>query len=77
MIVYKDIIKKLKEAGYTVTRIRAEKLISESTMSRIRRGESISTNTIDIVCKLTGCKVEDILEYVSDEAKKREEKEEA
>lgn len=67
MIVYKDIIKKLKEAGYTATRIREEKLISESTMSRIRRGESISTNTIDIVCKLTGCKVEDILEYVSDE----------
>lgn len=67
MIVYKDIIKKLKEAGYTASRIREEKLISESTMSRIRRGESISTNTIDIVCKLTGCKVEDILEYVSDE----------
>lgn len=66
MIVYKDIIKKLADAGYPVSRLRKENIIPQSTLTRIRRNEDINTKTINTVCRLLNCKVEDILEYVED-----------
>lgn len=66
MIVYKDIIKKLADADYPVSRLRKENIIPQSTLTRIRRNEDINTKTINTVCRLLNCKVEDILEYVED-----------
>lgn len=63
MIIYKDIFDKLKECGYTTYRLRKEKILSESVIQRIRSGQPISTETIDILCKLTNLKVEDLIEY--------------
>lgn len=63
MIVYKDILKKLKDAGYNTTRIRSEKILSEYTMSSIRNNEPISMSTLDTICKLTGLPVQELIEY--------------
>lgn len=63
MIIYKDILGKLKAAGYNTTRIRKEKLISEKTLQHIRHNEPINTTTIDIICELTGLQPADLLEY--------------
>lgn len=63
MILYKNIFEKLKECGYTTYRLRKEKILSESIIQRIREGQPISTETIDILCKLTNSKVEDLIEY--------------
>ena len=63
MIVYKDILQKLKAAGYNTGRIRKEGLLSEGTLQRLRDGRPITTETIDIICNLTGCKIEDIIEH--------------
>lgn len=62
MIVYKDILGQLKRAGFSTVRIRKERLMSESTISRIRCGESISTETIDVICTLLHCQPGDIIE---------------
>ena len=37
--------------------------ISPSQITRLKRNESVSTNTIDRLCEILGCKVEDIMEY--------------
>lgn len=66
MIVYKDILQKLKDAGYNTNRIRRERLISESILQRIRRGAPITTETIDILCRLIGCSISDLIEFVPD-----------
>lgn len=63
MIIYKDILQKLKDAGYNTNRIRKEGLLSEGTLQRLRDGRPITTETIDIICNLTGRKVEEIIEY--------------
>lgn len=63
MIVYKDILQKLKDAGYNQARLRKEKLLSESTMQRIRDGESITIEKLGEICKLTGLPVEELIEY--------------
>lgn len=63
MIIYKDILLKLSEAGYNTTRLRREKLIPESTLARIRHNESISMDTLNTIYKLTGKPVENLIEY--------------
>lgn len=63
MIVYKDVFGKLADAGYNTTRIRKEKVLPESTMSRIRKGEGIRLESLETICKLTGCKIDELVEF--------------
>ena len=67
MIVYKDILNKLSDAGWNSTRIRDEKLIGQSTLTNIRNGESFSINTLDKLCKVLDCQVIDLIEYKRDD----------
>lgn len=63
MIIYKDILQKLKDAGYTTTRLRREKILSESTLTKLRTNKPISTETLGLICKLTGLPVEELITY--------------
>jgi DNA-binding Xre family transcriptional regulator len=40
--------------------------ISSSTIRRMKANESISTNTLDMLCKVLDCKIEEILVFVPD-----------
>ena len=40
--------------------------ISSSTIRRIKAGESVSTNTLDALCKVLECSLADIAEYLPD-----------
>ena len=63
MIRYKiDIIEELAKHGYTTTRLRKEKLLSESTLQRIRNGENLKLSTINDVCLMLRCQPNDIIE---------------
>lgn len=62
MIRYKkDILNALAEKGYTCNRMRKEKILSESTMQRIRKGKSITTETLNTICVILRCQPSDIL----------------
>lgn len=65
IIIYKDILGKLKAAGYNTNRLRQEKRLPESTIQAIRSGKPITTKSIDTICSLLNCKPGDILDYVS------------
>ena len=41
--------------------------VRSSSIRRIKAGDSISTNTIDAICKILNCSVDDIIEYIPDE----------
>lgn len=62
-----DILARLKEKGYTTSRLRKEKVFGEKTMQDFRRGAAIPYKTIDKLCALLGCGVGDIIEYIPDE----------
>lgn len=67
-IVYRiDVISALKEKGYTTYRIRKNKLLSESTVQKLRKGEGISWDNIESLCKLLNCQPGDIIEYVEEQ----------
>lgn len=71
MIVYKiDILKELAAKGYTTTRLRREKLLSEGTLTRLRKGENINTTTLNDLCLMLRCQPSDILEVVATDQEK-------
>lgn len=59
-----DVVTALKDAGYTTYRLRNEKIIGEATLTKIRRGELISWNNMDIICGLLNCQPGDLVEFV-------------
>nr|DAN19838.1 MAG TPA: Protein of unknown function (DUF739) [Caudoviricetes sp.] len=73
MIRYKiDIMKELTGKGYSYTRIKKEKLLSAQTLENIKRGKSITLDTLNKVCLMTNLRVEDIIEVIAtDEEKER------
>lgn len=60
----KDIMKALKEKGFTSTRMRREKIMSEATMQNIRKGKSITLETINTICIILRCQPSDIIEVI-------------
>ena len=50
-----------------ITSYRLEKLgFSRATYYSIQKGNSVSTNTINQLCKLLNCNVSDIIEYIDE-----------
>lgn len=70
MIVYKDVLKRLKDAGYSTFVLRKQSLLSESALTNIRHNRSISFDNLNVICELLGCQIGDILTYVPDKKKK-------
>ena len=62
-----DILEALKEKGYSSYNLRKEKLLSESTIQKLRSGEGVSWANIDTLCKLLDCDISAILEYQKEE----------
>lgn len=58
-----DVIEALKGRGYTTYKIRKEKLLSESTLQKLRNGQPISWENIESLCALLKCQPSDILIY--------------
>lgn len=40
--------------------------VSPGQITRLKRGESVSTHTIDMFCRILDCGVADIMEYIPD-----------
>ena len=64
-----DILQELRSRGYTSTRIREEKLIGQSYLQQIRRGELVSWKAIDKICGLLNCQPGNLVEYYEDTEK--------
>ena len=61
-----EIIKALKDAGYSSYRIRQEKTFGQSILTAFRKGEAITWVTLDSLCKILRCQPGDLLEFIFD-----------
>lgn len=61
-----DILAALREKGYKSTKIRAEGLLSQSTLQKFRNGQGVSWENIETLCRLLECQPGDLLEYVEE-----------
>ena len=61
-----NVLEALKEKGYTTYALRKEKLLSESTIQKLRVGEGIAWDNLETLCKLLDCDISDLLEYIKE-----------
>ena len=61
-----DVVAALKDKGYTSYKIRQEKLLSESTIQKLRSGKGVSWENIETLCRLLNCQPGDLLKYVEE-----------
>jgi len=59
-----NVLDKLKECGITTYKIRKEKLLSESTVQKLRNEKPVSWENLESICVLLNCQPGDIIEYV-------------
>lgn len=67
MIVYDKLWATMKERGVSQYRLIREYQFSNGQLDRLRKNQNISTYTINLLCKILHCRVEDILEYIEEE----------
>ena len=63
---YEKLFALMKEKGLTTYRIRKEKIISETTLQKLREGKAVSTDSIANLCAVLNCQPGDIMEYVEE-----------
>ena len=67
MISYEPLWRTMKERGATTYTLQVKGEISSSTIRRLKANESVSTNTLEALCKVLNCTLNDIIEYWPDE----------
>ena len=63
-----DILAALKEKGITTYKIRQEKILSESTVQKLRASKGVSWENLETLCRLLDCQPADLIEYIKDPA---------
>ncbi len=63
MIVYTPFWKTIEKKGITTYALIKKYKISSSTVSRLRHNKPLSTVTLNDLCRILNCKVQDILLY--------------
>lgn len=66
MISYKPFWETLKKKNITTYTLINKYNISSATIDRMKKGNGISTMKIDDFCRILGCAVSDIIEYVDE-----------
>lgn len=61
-----DILPKLKAVGYSTYKLRKDKILSESTIQKLRDHKMISAETLDWLCSTLDLQPGDIIEHQND-----------
>ena len=66
LISYTPLWRTMARTGATTYTLQVKGQISSSTIRRLKAGESVSTNTLDALCKILQCDLHDVVEYLPD-----------
>lgn len=67
MISYAPLWEMMEKRGATTYTLQYNGGISSSTIRRLKANESVSTNTLDALCKILDCTLDDIVTYMPDD----------
>ena len=67
MISYRPFYETLLKKKLTEYNLIFKQGVDAHTLHRIKHGETITTKTINMLCEILDCGVDDILEYIPDE----------
>ena len=66
MISYAPLYRTMKEKGVTTYKLIKDYNVSRSLLDRLKHDKPISTVTLNDLCKILHCKVEDVLVYIEE-----------
>ncbi len=66
MIIFNKLWKTMELKGVSTYMLREKCGIDSKTVRRLRANDNIETKTLDKLCNVLNCKLEDIAEYVED-----------
>ena len=64
MISYAPLWKTMEKKNATTYTLQVKGGVSSSTIRRMKANESVSTNTLDAICKILKCGLQDVVEYI-------------
>ena len=66
MISYERLWQTMKRKGVTQYKLIREYGFSNGQLDRLRKNENVNVYTLDTLCRILDCAIEDIIEYKSD-----------
>lgn len=66
MIVFNRLWTTMKEKGFSTYKLRETCGIDSKTIRRLKANENIETKTIDKLCSVLNCRIEDIAEFIEE-----------
>jgi DNA-binding Xre family transcriptional regulator len=69
MISYAPLWETMKKKNATTYTLQVKGEISSSTIRRLKANQSVSTNTLEALCKILDCTLQDIILYEPDKKK--------
>ena len=64
MIVFDRLWKTMEERGLSQYKLIKEYKMSTEQLDRLRKNENVNTYTLDQLCRILNCGLEDIAEYI-------------
>ncbi len=68
MIVFDNLWKTMKSKGVSQYKLIKEFGISTGQLDRLRKNENVNVYTLNTLCSILDCNIEDIATYVKDES---------
>lgn len=72
MIIYDRLWETMKKRRISQYKLLKEYGINSAQLDRLRKNASITTYTVNNLCRILDCRVEDIMEYIPDEEEPEE-----
>lgn len=69
MIVFDRLWVTMKKKGISTYKLREECGIDSKTVRRLKANDNIETKTLDKLCAILHCGIDDIMEYIPDHGK--------
>jgi len=66
MIVFDKLWITMKEKGISTYKLREKCGIDSKTIRRLKANDNIETKTLNRLCSVLDCKIEDIMEFIED-----------
>ena len=73
MISFDPLWETMKKRGISQYKLLKDYHFSAGQLSRLRKNENISTYTINTLCKILDCKIEDVAVYLEEDTSEAEE----
>jgi len=65
MIIYDRLWETMRKRGITQYKLITHYGISPAQITRLKRNANVNTHTIDVLCEILNCNVEDIMEHTT------------